>query len=87
MEDMLNAFILDLESLWKTHLPLIKFAYNNRYHSSIGMTPFEALYRRLCRSPLCWAEVGEGELLGPDMVRETNVKIKIVREKTKVAQS
>ena len=83
---MLRACAIDFESSRETHFPLVEFAYNNSYHSSIGMAPFEALYGRPCRSPLCWAEVGDGKLLGPEMVRETNEKIVIIREKMKVAQ-
>ena len=85
MEDMLRACVLDFKGTWETHLPLIEFAYNNSYHSSIGMAPFEALYGRPCRSPLCWAEVGDRKLLGLEMIRETNEKIVIVREKMKAA--
>ena len=83
---MLLACVLEFKSTWESHLPLIEFAFNNSYHSSIGMAPFEALYGRPCRSPLCWAEVGDDKLLGPEMVRETNEKIGIVREKMKTAQ-
>ena len=59
LEDMLRAYVLDLKCSWETHLPLIEIAYNDIYHSSIGMAPFEALYGRKCRSPICWNEVGE----------------------------
>ena len=75
------------ESSWETDLLLIKFAYNNNYHSSIGMAPFEALYRRPCRSPLCWAEVGDDKLLELELVQEINEKINIVKEKMKAAQN
>ena len=78
MEDMLRACIIDFESTWETHLPLIEFAYNNSFHSSIGMASFEALYGQPSRSSLCWDEVGENELLGPDMIRETHEKIQII---------
>ena len=81
MKDMLRACAIDFKNSWETHLPLVDFAYNNSYHSSIGMAPFEALYGRPCRSPLCWAEVGDGKLLGSKIVRETNEKIVIVRER------
>ena len=66
---------------------LIEFAYNNSYHSSIGMAPFEALYGRPYRFLLCWAEIGDKELLGLELVRETNEKITIVKEMMCVAQS
>ena len=66
---------------------MIEFAYNNNYHSSIGMAPFETLYGRPYRSPLYWEKVGDGKLLGPELVRETNEKINVVREKMRAAQS
>ena len=86
LEDMLRACVIDFKSSWETHLPLIEFAYNNSYHSSIGMAPFEALYGRPWRSPLCWVEVGDGKLLGLEMIQETNEKIVIVKEKMKSTQ-
>ena len=52
MEDMLRACVINFESSWEIHLSLIEFSYNNRYHMSIGVAPFEALYGRPCRSPL-----------------------------------
>ncbi|KAD4179893.1 hypothetical protein E3N88_28484 [Mikania micrantha] len=54
---------------------MAKFSYNNSYHTSIGAAPFEALYRHKCRSPLCWVEVGEIQLTGPELVHETTEKI------------
>ncbi|GJY30470.1 putative reverse transcriptase domain-containing protein [Tanacetum coccineum] len=57
------------------HLPLIEFSYNNNYHTSIKVAPFEALYGRQCRSPVCWAEVGDVQLTSPEIVHETTEKI------------
>ncbi|GJU19649.1 putative reverse transcriptase domain-containing protein [Tanacetum coccineum] len=59
LEDMLRACVIDFEKGWVNHLPLVEFSYNNSYHASIKAAPFEALYGRKCRSPVCWAEVGE----------------------------
>ncbi|GJS77450.1 putative reverse transcriptase domain-containing protein [Tanacetum coccineum] len=59
LEDMLRACVIDFRKGWDKHLPLIEFFYNNSYHASIKTTPFEALYERKCRSPVCWAEVGD----------------------------
>ena len=56
--------MIDLAGSWDDHLPLVEFAYNNSYHSSIEMASYEALYERMCRSPLCWNEVEERELTG-----------------------
>ena len=64
MEDMLRACVLDFKGSWEKYLSLVEFAYNNSYHSSIEMAPYEALYDRKCRSPFCWEEVGERQLLG-----------------------
>ena len=70
IEDMLRVCAIDFEGNWDDHVPLIEFAYNNSYHSSIGMPPYEALYGRKCRSPTCWDEVGERKILGSELVQQ-----------------
>ncbi|XP_060178236.1 uncharacterized protein LOC132608184, partial [Lycium barbarum] len=87
LEEMLRACVLDFKGNWDDHLPLIEFSYNNSYHASIGMAPFEALYGRRCRSPIGWFEVGEAELLGPDLVYQAMEKVKLIQERLKTAQS
>ncbi|XP_075081750.1 uncharacterized protein LOC142166417 [Nicotiana tabacum] len=72
---------------WDEHLPLIEFAYNNSYHSSIQMAPYEALYGRKCRSPIGWFDVGESGLHGPDLVQQAVEKVKVIRERLLTAQS
>lgn len=86
LEDMLRACILEFGGSWDMHLPLVEFSYNNSYHSTIGMAPFEALYGRKCRTPLCWRETGEKVLAGPELVQITHDKIQIIRERMKAAQ-
>ncbi|GJT33895.1 putative reverse transcriptase domain-containing protein [Tanacetum coccineum] len=75
LEDMLRACVMDFGKGWDRHLPLIEFSYNNSYHTSIKAAPFEALYGRKCCSPICWAEVGDAQLTGLEIVRETTEKI------------
>ncbi|GKE21267.1 putative reverse transcriptase domain-containing protein [Tanacetum coccineum] len=75
LEDILRACVMDFRKGWDRHLPLIEFSYNNSYHTTIKAAPFEALYGRKCRSPICWAEVGDAQLTGPEIVRETTEKI------------
>jgi len=87
LEDMLRACALDFGNGWEQQLALVEFSYNNSYHASIEMAPFEALYGRPCRSPLCWAEVGEKHLSGPDLIRESNQNISIIRKRLLTAQS
>ena len=87
LEDILRASVMELGGNWEDHLPLAEFDYNNSYQASIQMALFEALYGRPCRTPLCWGEVGETILHGPDMVRETSEKIKVIREKLSTTQS
>ncbi|GJV72807.1 putative reverse transcriptase domain-containing protein [Tanacetum coccineum] len=72
LEDMLRACVIDFGSGWDKHLPLAEFSYNNSYHASIKAAPFEALYRRKCRSPVCWSKVGDVQLTGPEMIREND---------------
>ena len=66
-EDMLRYCVIDFKGSWDDHLRLIEFAYNNSYHSSIQIAPYEALYGRRCRSPVGWFEVGETTLIGPNI--------------------
>ncbi|GJY36926.1 putative reverse transcriptase domain-containing protein, partial [Tanacetum coccineum] len=87
LEDMLRACVMDFGSSWDTHLPLVEFCYNNSYHKSIKCAPFEALYGRKCRSPVIWAEVGESQLIGPEIVQETTEKIVQIKERLKTARS
>ncbi|GJS97717.1 putative reverse transcriptase domain-containing protein [Tanacetum coccineum] len=75
LEDMLRACVMDFGKGWDRYLPLIEFSYNNSYHTSIKVAPFEAFYGRKCRSPICWAEVGDAQLIGPELIRETTEKI------------
>ncbi|GJU62374.1 putative reverse transcriptase domain-containing protein [Tanacetum coccineum] len=86
LEDMIRACVLDFEGSWDVHLPLVEFAYNNSYHSSVRCDPFEALYGRRCRSPIMWAEVGEGQLIGPELVQETTEKISQIKGRLKAAR-
>nr|GEY65168.1 reverse transcriptase domain-containing protein [Tanacetum cinerariifolium] len=57
LEDMLCACVLNFGKGWDKHLPLVEFSYNNSYHTNIKAIPFEVLYGRKCRSPICWAEL------------------------------
>jgi hypothetical protein len=64
--------VLDFKGNWIRYLPLVEFAYNNSFQATIGMAPYVALYGRKCQSPLYWDEVGERQLLGPELVQDTD---------------
>ena len=81
LEDMLRACVLDLKGSWEKHLPLVEFAYNNGYQASIQMAPYEALYGRPCRSPICWTEVGERSIMGPNLIRDASKKVDLIRKR------
>ncbi|XP_071727159.1 uncharacterized protein [Rutidosis leptorrhynchoides] len=83
---MLRACVLEYGGSWDTHMPLVEFVYNNSYHSSIKMPPYEMLYGRRCRTPTCWLEAGEKQFAGPEIVQQTAEKVAIAREKLKVAR-
>nr|GFA89844.1 hypothetical protein [Tanacetum cinerariifolium] len=74
LENMLHACVIDFRKGWDRHLPLVEFSYNNCYHTSIKAALFEALYGRKCRSPVCWAEVGDAQLTSLKIVHETTKK-------------
>ena len=87
LEDMLRACVLDLKGSWEEQLPLVEFAYNNSYHASIQMAPYEALYRRPCRSLICWTEVGESSIIDPNLIRDTYEKVNLIWKRLLMAQS
>ncbi|GKV10897.1 hypothetical protein SLEP1_g22202 [Rubroshorea leprosula] len=87
LEDMLRACVLDWKGSWDQHLSMAEFAYNNSYQSSIRMAPFEALYGQRCRSPVCWTEVGERSILGPELVQQSSEIVKLIKERLRAAQS
>ncbi|GJW06954.1 putative reverse transcriptase domain-containing protein [Tanacetum coccineum] len=86
LEDMLRACVLDFRKGWDKHLPLVEFSYNNSYHTSIKAAPFEALYGRKCRSPICWAEVGDSQLTGPEIIHETTERIVQIKSHIQAAR-
>ncbi|XP_055960623.1 uncharacterized protein LOC126668412 [Mercurialis annua] len=87
LEDMLRMCVLDFQGSWDTHLPLIEFSYNNSYHASIEMAPYEALYGRKCRSPICWEEVGERKLSGAEIIQITSEKVPLIKRRLETAFS
>nr|GEV37843.1 putative reverse transcriptase domain, ribonuclease H-like domain, aspartic peptidase domain protein [Tanacetum cinerariifolium] len=86
LKDMLRACVIDFGKGWEKHLPLVEFSYNNSYHASIKAAPFEALYGRKCRSPVCWAKVVDVQLMGPEIIHETTKKIVQIRQRLQVAR-
>ncbi|KAJ9539518.1 hypothetical protein OSB04_032251 [Centaurea solstitialis] len=87
LEDMLRACVLDFGGSWDSHLPLVEFSYNNSFHASIGMPPYEMLYGRRCRTPVCWGEVGQRELGSTEIVQKTTEGIQLIRDRLRAAQS
>ncbi|GJT46318.1 putative reverse transcriptase domain-containing protein [Tanacetum coccineum] len=86
LKDMLQACVIDFGKGWERHFPLVEFSYNNSYHASIKAAPFEALYGQKCRSPVYWAEVGDVQLTGPEIIHETDKKIVQIRQHLQAAR-
>ncbi|TYK11793.1 pol protein [Cucumis melo var. makuwa] len=84
---MLRACALEFQDSRDSHLHLMEFSYNNCFQATIGMTPFEALYDKCCRSPICWDEVGEQRLMGLELVQSTNEAVQKIIARMQVAQS
>nr|GFA29766.1 hypothetical protein [Tanacetum cinerariifolium] len=72
---------------WDNYICLVEFAYNNSWHASIKCAPFEMLYGRKCRAPICWDQVGERVVEGPEMIEVTNAKVVVAKEKLKDART
>ncbi|GMJ03683.1 hypothetical protein HRI_004037500 [Hibiscus trionum] len=82
---MLRCCIIDFQGTWEKHLPLVEFAYNNSFQSSIQMAPYEALYGRKYRTPVCWAKVGQKLLPMSDLLKGTTDKVKLICDRLKAA--
>ncbi|GJS27554.1 putative reverse transcriptase domain-containing protein [Tanacetum coccineum] len=87
LEDMLRACALEWTGSWDEYLCLVEFAYNNSWPASIKASPFELLYGRKCRAPICWDEVSERLIEGPELIEITNEKVVVAKEKLKEARS
>ena len=85
LEDMLRGCVMEFSGSWDRYIPLMEFAYNNSFQSSIGMAPYEALYGRKCRTPMCWTDFSEHKLIGPDIVKDTEEKVQVIRQRLKAA--
>ena len=85
LEDMLRGCVMEFTGSWDRYIPLIEFAYNNNYQSSIDMTPYEALYGRRCRTPVCWTELNEHKVIGPDIIKDIEAKVQVIRQRLKAA--
>nr|GEU64189.1 reverse transcriptase domain-containing protein [Tanacetum cinerariifolium] len=86
LEDMLCACAINFGKGWVNHLPLVEFSYDNSYYAGIKAAPFEALYCRMCRSPVCWTEVREAQILGPELIQETTDKIVQIKQRMQAAR-
>ena len=60
---------MELQDSWDKYVPLMEFAYNNTFHSSLGMASYEALYGRKYRTPIYWDEVEKRQLVGPKIMQ------------------
>nr|GEU73814.1 putative reverse transcriptase domain-containing protein [Tanacetum cinerariifolium] len=86
LKDILRACVIDFGKGWEKHLPLAEFSYNNSYHANIKAASFEALYGQKCRSPVCWAKVGDVQLTGPEIIHQTTKKIVQIRQSLQAAR-
>jgi hypothetical protein len=87
LEDMLRAGALKYGKSWDKSLPYAEFSYNIGNQASIEMAPYEALYGRQCQTLLFWSQTGESQVFGPEVLKDAEKQVQMVRESLKVAQS
>ena len=83
LEDMLQGCVLYFPRSWDRYIPLMEFSYNNSNQTSIGMAPYETLYGRKYRTPVCWIDLNEYKVIGPDIVKETEEKVRVIQQRLK----
>jgi hypothetical protein len=84
---MLRACVMEYQGSWDKNLPWAEFSYNNNYHESLKMAPFEVLYGRRCRTLLNWIEPGEKVIFGLDIIEEALTIVCCVQENLKAVKS
>ena len=82
---MLRGYVIEFSGSWDGYIQLMEFAYNTSFQLSIGMAPYEALYGRKCRTPVCWTELNEHKVIGLDIVKDTEEKVQVIRKRFKAA--
>jgi hypothetical protein len=86
IKDMLRMYVMDKPSKWEDYLHLVEFSYNNGYQTSLNMSPFEALYRRKCNTPVSWDNPTDREMVGPELLKEMEEQMPKIKQNLKVAQ-
>jgi hypothetical protein len=86
IEDMLRMYVMDKPSRWEDYLHLVEFTYNNGYHASLKMSPFEALYGRKCKTPVSWDNPADRAVIGPELLKEMEDQMIKIKQNLKVAQ-
>jgi hypothetical protein len=84
---MLRACALKYGTSWNKSLSYAEFSYNNSFYASLKMSPFEALYGRRCKTPFRWSETGESQVFGPEILKDAEQRVQIIRENLRIAQS
>jgi transposase InsO family protein len=86
LEYMFHMYMMDQQKCWEEFFPLVEFAYNNSYQSTIKMVPFKFLYGRPCWTPLSWDWLEDRVLVGPKLIQEMEEKMQTIRQRIKEAQ-
>ena len=85
LEDMLRGCVMEFPGSWDRYIPLMEFSYNNSYQASIAISPYEALYGRRCRTSVCWTELNKHKVIGQDIVKDTEDKVRVIQQRLKAA--
>ena len=85
IEDMLRMYVMDRTSKWEDYLYLVEFAYNNKYHASLKMSPFEALYGRRCKMSISWDNTVDRVIVGSEMLKDMEEQVVKIRQNLKIA--
>ena len=87
LKDVIRMYVMDKPSKWEDYLHLVEFAYNNGQQASLGMSPYEALYGRRCRTPVTWDNSVNKVVLGPELLKEMEQEVVKIRQNLKASQT
>ena len=82
---MLHMYVMDKPTKWEDYLQLVEFSYNNGQHASLGMSLYEALYGRRCRTPVTWDNPVNRVVLGLELLNEMEQEVVKIRQNLKAS--
>ena len=86
LEEMLCMYVMDKPTKWEYYLHLVEFDYKNGQQASFGMSPYESLYGKRCRTPLTWDNLVNTVVIGLELFKEMQHEVVKIKQNLKASR-